>query len=124
MSALLRGLQVFKIAMIQVPTTKMRHSVRLAAALLGASLGSLSQSVQACPNCKEGLLDNGQNGANLALGFELSIYLMLGAPLLILATLAIVFYWQIKSAKKFGNYPDAASIIKGVESRSLPPASL
>jgi CHASE3 domain sensor protein len=70
------------------------------------------------------LLDNGQNGADLALGFELSIYLMLGAPLLILATLAGVFYWQIQSAKKLGSYPDAARIIERAESRALPPASL
>lgn len=72
----------------------------------------------ACPNCKEGLLENGQSGLNLARGFELSIYLMLGAPILILSTLGIVFYWQIRSAKRDGSYPDMALIIAQVESQS------
>ena len=74
----------------------------------------------ACPNCKEGLLDSGQSGINLARGFELSIYLMLGAPLLILSTLGFVFYLQIRAAKRSGTYPDADQIIARVESETLP----
>ena len=74
----------------------------------------------ACPTCKEGLLENGQSGLNLARGFELSIYLMLAAPLLILSTLAIVFYYQIRQAKRSGTYPDVASLIARAEASQLP----
>ena len=73
-----------------------------------------------CPNCKEGLLDNGQAGANLARGFELSIYLMLGAPLFILTVLGFMFYLQIRTAKRNGVYPDMAQLISRAESDSLP----
>lgn len=73
-----------------------------------------------CPNCKEGLLENGQVGINLARGFELSIYLMLGAPLLILSTLGFVFYLQIRAAKRNGTYPNMAQIIAGVEAERSP----
>ena len=74
----------------------------------------------ACPNCKEGLLDNGQSGLNLARGFELSIYLMLGAPLLILSSLAIVFYLQIRQAKRLGTYPDVSQLIAQAEATQAP----
>ena len=73
-----------------------------------------------CPNCREGLLDNGQSGINLARGFELSIYLMLGAPLLILSTLGFAFYLQIRAAKRSGTYPDSAQIIACAESETWP----
>ena len=76
----------------------------------------------ACPNCKEGLLDNGQSGLNLARGFELSIYLMLGAPLLILSSLAIVFYVQIRQAKRLGTYPDVSQLIARAEANQMPRA--
>lgn len=89
--------------------------------LLGTCcLVSTASALRACPNCKEGLLENGRAGTGLARGFELSIYLMLGAPLLILSTLAIVFYIQIRSAKRNGTYPDLASVIAGAEAGSLP----
>ncbi len=84
-------------------------------ALWASSL--LTTSLFACPNCKEGLLENGQSGLNLARGFELSIYLMLSAPLFILSTLAVVFYFQIRQAKRAGTYPDVASVISEAESR-------
>lgn len=83
-----------------------------------------ASSLHACPNCKESLLENGRAGAGLARGFELSIYLMLGAPLFILSTLAIVFYIQIRSAKRNGSYPDLARIIAGAEAKSLPPSPM
>jgi hypothetical protein len=92
-------------------------------ALGACCLISTASSLSACPNCKEGLLENGPAGTGLARGFELSIYLMLGAPLLILSTLAIVFYIQIRSAKRNGTYPDLASIIAGAEAGSLPPSA-
>lgn len=50
----------------------------------------------ACPNCKQGLLENGLPGENLARGFELSIYLMLATPLLILGAWGLLFYSQIR----------------------------
>lgn len=84
------------------------------------SLLSWTSNAWGCPNCKEGLLDNGQAGRDLARGFELSIYLMLGAPLLILSTLAFAFYLQIRAAKRNGHYPDAAQLIARVESETLP----
>ncbi len=77
-------------------------------------------SLHACPNCKEGLLENGQSGLNLARGFELSIYLMLAAPLLILTTLAIVFTIQIRQAKRTGAYPDVSQIIARAEAAQVP----
>lgn len=85
----------------------------------GAWLASilLTNSLFACPTCKEGLLENGQSGLNLARGFELSIYLMLSAPLLILSTLAVAFYFQIRQAKRAGTYPDLAQLISEAESR-------
>lgn len=79
------------------------------------AVSMLSLSAHACPNCKEGLLDNGQSGLNLARGFELSIYLMLAAPLLILSSLAIVFYLQIRQAKRLGTYPDVTQLIARAE---------
>lgn len=100
-----------------------RNFIRLLA-LSACCFISTASSLYACPNCKEQLLENGQAGVGLARGFELSIYLMLGAPLLILSTLAIVFYVQIRSAKRNGNYPDLARIIAGAESGSLPPSPM
>lgn len=82
---------------------------------------SMAASAYACPNCKEGLLENGQSGLNLARGFELSIYLMLAAPLLILSTLAVVFYVQIRQAKRAGTYPDVSQLISEVEARGAAP---
>lgn len=82
------------------------------------------QSLMACPNCKEGLLESGQSGANLARGFELSIYLMLAAPLLILTTLATVFYFQIRSAKKLGKYPNLQQVIARAEAQPLSSSSV
>lgn len=101
----------------------MRFFTRLVV-LSACCLISTASSLEACPNCKEGLLENGRAGAGLARGFELSIYLMLGAPLLILSTLAIAFYVQIRSAKRKGTYPDLARIIAGAESGSLPPSPM
>lgn len=55
----------------------------------------------ACPNCKEGIAAGGAaNAQNLARGFELSIYLMLGMPILIFSSLAGLFYWQLRRAAK------------------------
>lgn len=79
------------------------------------AIASMPLSASACPTCKEGLLENGQTGLNLARGFELSIYLMLGAPLLIVSTLALVFYFQIRQAKRLGTYPDVAQLIAQAE---------
>ncbi len=79
------------------------------------TLTALALPAYACPTCKEGLLENGQSGLNLARGFELSIYLMLAAPLLILSSLGIVFYMQIRQAKRLGTYPDAAQLIAQAE---------
>ncbi len=59
----------------------------------------LHVDAMACPNCKDGLLENGRQGANLARGFELSIYLMLGTPVLILGGLSLLFYLQIRRAR-------------------------
>ncbi len=58
-----------------------------------------SNSLLACPNCKDGLLDNGLQGANLARGFELSIYLMLGTPVMIFCGLGLLFYLQLRKAQ-------------------------
>lgn len=80
---------------------------------------AISQTLLACPNCKEGLLENGTSGVSLARGFELSIYLMLGAPLLILSTLATVFYFQIRAAKRQGHYPSVEQIVAQAESRAV-----
>ncbi len=79
---------------------------------------SSSAALLACPNCKEGLLDNGQSGLNLARGFELSIYLMLAAPLLILTVLATVFYLQIRKARRGGTYPNLAQVVAQAEQRA------
>ncbi len=58
------------------------------------------QTLSACPNCKEGIAASGAaNAQQLARGFELSIYLMLGMPMFILATLGTVFYLQIRRAR-------------------------
>ncbi len=76
----------------------------------------------ACPTCKEGLLENGQSGLNLARGFELSIYLMLAAPLLILTTLGVVFALQIRQAKRLGTYPDVSQLIAQAEAAQSPQA--
>lgn len=95
------------------------NALRSLLALACWSMLSWTSVALGCPNCKEGLLDNGQAGANLARGFELSIYLMLGAPLLILSTLGFVFYVQIRAAKRSGHYPDAAQVIASVEMSSV-----
>jgi hypothetical protein len=55
----------------------------------------------ACPNCKESITAGGaSNAQNLARGFELSIYLMLGMPVLIFSSLAGLFYLQLRRAAK------------------------
>jgi hypothetical protein len=92
--------------------------------LSACCFASTATTLWGCPNCKEGLLENGRAGTGLARGFELSIYLMLGAPLLILSTLAIIFYIQIRSAKRNGSYPDLARIIAQAEASSLPPSPM
>lgn len=88
----------------------------LSACLAWALMAWIALPIYACPTCKEGLLENGQSGLNLARGFELSIYLMLAAPLMIVSTLAIVFYYQIRQAKRLGTYPDVAQLIAQAES--------
>ncbi len=65
-------------------------------------------------------MDNGQSGLQLARGFELSIYLMLAVPALILTTLAVVFYHQIQTAKKAGHYPDLDHVIAQAENATRP----
>ncbi len=71
--------------------------------MLIASVGIFAivgENLIACPNCKEGLAAGGAaNAQQLARGFELSIYLMLGMPMFILATLGTVFYLQIRRAR-------------------------
>lgn len=55
----------------------------------------------ACPNCKDAIAGSADSGSGgLALGFELSIYLMLSAPILIAVGLAGLFYVQILKAQK------------------------
>lgn len=69
--------------------------------ILFAVLALLANVACACPNCKDTLASQGGgSGSGLALGFELSIYLMLSAPALILGGLAALFYTQIQRAKK------------------------
>lgn len=97
---------------------QMKHWLRAFFAWLMLAVASLP--AHACPTCKEGLMENGQSGLNLARGFELSIYLMLAAPLLILATLAVAFALQIRQAKRQGTYPDVSQLIAQVEAGRSP----
>jgi hypothetical protein len=61
----------------------------------------LADFAHACPNCKEGLVAGGAaNAQQLARGFELSIYLMLGMPVLIFSSLCGLFYVQVQRAKR------------------------
>lgn len=55
--------------------------------------------LMACPDCKNSLT-SGPAGAELARGFELSIYLMLAMPILILGSLGTLFYVQIRRARR------------------------
>lgn len=72
-----------------------------ASIIIFAALALLSDLASACPNCKDALApQGGGSGSGLALGFELSIYMMLSAPALILGGLAALFYTQIQRAKK------------------------
>ena len=103
--------------MVRMP---LANTIRFALGVFVLALCGATNVASGCPNCKEGLLDNGQTGANLARGFELSIYLMLGAPLLILTTLGFVFYYQIRAAKRRGAYPDMAQLISQAEAKQLP----
>ena len=104
--------------------TSPTSTIRIALSVISLAILSANHAAWGCPNCKEGLLENGQSGANLARGFELSIYLMLGAPLLILTTLGFVFYFQIRAAKRSGAYPDMAELISHAEAKKLPASSL
>lgn len=89
---------------------------------LGGLFSVSAKEIFACPNCKDGLLENGRSGLDLARGFELSIYLMLGAPMFILMTLGLVFLWQIRSAQHRGTYPDTALVIAQAESQAALPS--
>lgn len=69
--------------------------------ILSAALVFSAKVAFACPNCKDALASQGVgSGSGLALGFELSIYMMLLTPALILGGLAAVFFTQIQRAKK------------------------
>lgn len=63
----------------------------------------LSTAAHACPNCKEavGAQPNGE-GQRLASGYAKSIYLMMGMPMLLLATGAYV----VTRAARRGTLPE------------------
>ena len=68
-------------------------TILLAAAVLLAS-GSW---VQACPTCSQALADG--HGGDLVSGYFWSIVFMMSMPFLIVASLGIYFYLQIREAR-------------------------
>lgn len=76
-------------------------------------------AAMACPTCKEGLAENGAAGANLARGFELSIYLMLAVPMLIFAGLAFFFSMQIRKAQRSGTYPTFDELVAASQANAI-----
>jgi hypothetical protein len=83
-------------------------------------LVDLSQTL-ACPTCKDSLAENGEAGAQLARGFELSIYLMLVVPMLIFATLVLAATLAVRRAQRNGHYPSFDELVAAAAERGTAP---
>lgn len=59
---------------------------------------TLAGAAAACPTCKESLAHD-PAAANLVRGYAYSILFMLSMPPLILGTLCVYFYWEIRKAR-------------------------
>jgi hypothetical protein len=63
---------------------------------------SSAHSVLACPNCKEAVSAPPADVANMARGYNWSIMLMLGVPVSLLGTGALM----VRRAVKLGQFPE------------------
>ena len=59
---------------------------------------ALPQLVHACPNCKESVMDG--DGSSVAAGYNSSIMLMIGVPILLLAGATLRLWWSSKRARQ------------------------
>lgn len=66
--------------------------------LLLSALVALPQLMHACPNCKESFLDG--DGGSVAAGYNSSIMLMIGVPILLLAGATLRLWWSSKRARQ------------------------
>lgn len=66
--------------------------------LLLCALVALPQLMHACPNCKESFLDG--DGGSVAAGYNSSIMLMIGVPILLLAGATLRLWWSSKRARQ------------------------
>jgi heme/copper-type cytochrome/quinol oxidase subunit 2 len=77
----------------------MRILNRLRPFLIAALLGVLVTTVaQACPTCKEGMVEGG-NQAGMIRGYFWSILFMMSMPFLIFSGLGAYFYLQVKRSQ-------------------------
>jgi hypothetical protein len=78
-------------------------SPRLRHAFLAALVAIvLASPVSACPNCKEAVSATPEDVANMARGYNWSVMLMLGAPVSLLTTGALM----VRRAVKLGTFPE------------------
>lgn len=74
-------------------------AVRILATLLLSTV-TLAQPAAACPNCKDSLAQQGENGPNVARGFYWSILFMMGTPFAILGGFSGYMYLEVRKARR------------------------
>ena len=73
--------------------------VRIVAGVLLSTV-ALAQPAWACPNCKDSLAQQGENGPNVARGFYWSILFMMGTPFAILGGFSGYMYLEVRKARR------------------------
>ena len=71
----------------------------LCAAAVVLLVAALPEFAEACPNCKEGMQNNG-NGAAMIRGYFFSILFMMSMPFLILGTFSAYMYHEVRKARE------------------------
>ena len=71
--------------------------VAVAIAMIGPLL--FPQLAWACPNCKEALANDAQQGGDLVQGFFWSILFMMSMPFAILGTFSGYMYYEVRKAR-------------------------
>ncbi len=89
-------------------------AVRILATLLLSTV-ALAQPVWACPNCKDSLAQQGENGPNVARGFYWSILFMMGTPFAILGAFSGYMYLEVRKARRAAELMNAPPRRGGAE---------
>jgi len=77
----------------------MKHLARLFLLLsLLVAIPALPGTAHACPNCKEAYSET--DGSNIAAGYNTSILLMVGMPMVLLGGLALRVWWTAARTRR------------------------